>query len=91
MIKKIKISKREFKRKLADKTFCAIQYTGWTCGTCFYGISKKLNNRDWNALLLYRGDYKLKDTNQWLEEKGEKPFTKEEIKERIIKIWELIQ
>jgi hypothetical protein len=30
---------------------------GWPCGTCFFSLSDELNNQDWQALLLYRGDY----------------------------------
>lgn len=51
-------TKQEFKEMLADKTNCGIQNNGWTCGTCFFEISDKLTNQDWQSLLLYRGDYK---------------------------------
>lgn len=41
---------------------CSVQH-GWTCGTCFFAISRKLTNKDWQAVLLTRGDYELKDLN----------------------------
>lgn len=43
---------------LAHATGCTIQHDGWTCGTCFFALSDKLNNQDWQAVLLVRGDYK---------------------------------
>jgi len=50
------MNKAKLKKALRDKTGCAIQHTGWCCGTCFFAMSKKLTNKDWQALLLYRGD-----------------------------------
>jgi len=38
---------------------CNIQHNGWTCGTCFFTISDKLNNKDWQSVLAVRGDYEL--------------------------------
>ena len=58
------MNKRLFKSLLARKTGCKIQYNGWTCGTCFFTISKKLNNEHWRAVLYYRGDYTLKDVER---------------------------
>lgn len=58
------INKAEFKRKLKQKTGCAIQHNGWTCGTCFFTISKTLTNEHWRAVLFYRGDYTLKDVER---------------------------
>lgn len=29
---------------------------GWPCGTCFFDISEKLDNADWQTVLLARGD-----------------------------------
>ena len=55
------MEKLKLKQALKKKTRCTIQHTGWTCGTCFFAISKKLTNKDWQALLLFRGDYKLSD------------------------------
>jgi hypothetical protein len=43
---------------LRSVTGCTIQHDGWPCGTCFFSISKKLTNADWQAVLLKRGDYK---------------------------------
>jgi len=46
------------KRALRKATRCAIQHDGWPCGTCFFAMSKKLTNADWQAVLLKRGDTK---------------------------------
>jgi hypothetical protein len=51
------MNKRNLKRALKRKTGCAVQHDGWPCGTCFFALSKELTNQDWQALLLYRGDY----------------------------------
>jgi len=84
-------SKKMFKRRLYERTMCQIQHNGWTCGTCFFNISEKLTNKDWNALLIYRGDYDFNQTNEWRKERGEEPLTREQIKESLLKIWELIR
>lgn len=55
------MKKQKLKKTLAEKTSCRIQHTGWCCGTCFFAISKKLTNKDWQSLLLFRGDYKKKE------------------------------
>jgi hypothetical protein len=56
------ISKAQLKKALYRKTQCNIQHTGWPCGTCFFGVlSRKMTNQDWQALLLFRGDYKRTD------------------------------
>jgi hypothetical protein len=55
------MDKRDFKRALRYKTCCCIQHNGWPCGTCFFAISEELINRDWQTVLLYRGDYKETD------------------------------
>lgn len=52
------MNKLMLKRALRAATGCALQHTGWPCGTCFFSLSKRLTNKDWQALLLYRGDYK---------------------------------
>jgi len=78
------INKAKFKKALREKTGCSIQHNGWTCGTCFFAISKTLNNFDWRSLLLYRGDYTLKELG--LTEKDIK-----KIEKSINKIWELIK
>ena len=57
------MNKAKFKKLLRDATGCTIQHNGWTCGSCFFGISDKLTNKDWQALLLYRGDYKREELN----------------------------
>jgi hypothetical protein len=86
------INKAVFKQRLAEKTECTIQYNGWCCGGCFYSIDRvKLTNQDWNALLIYRGDYNLEECNKIRKEEGEIPLTIEMIKDSIIKIWELIK
>jgi len=73
------MTKAEFRNLLRDKGGCAIQYTGWTCGSCFFAINDKLNNKDWQTILYYRGDYKKKDLDNLPKD------TKGRI-ERIIKI-----
>ena len=55
------INKQKIKNLLRKKTGCIVQHTGWTCGTCFFSISKKLTNKDWQTILYIRGDYKKKD------------------------------
>jgi hypothetical protein len=50
------MDKSTFKRLLFEKTNCEIQHDGWTCGTCFFAISPKLTNRDWQTVLYFRGD-----------------------------------
>lgn len=55
------MTRNEVKRIFKSATKCAIQYTGWTCGTCFFGLYKKLTNADWQSLLYFRGDYKKND------------------------------
>ena len=75
----VKMNKRDFKERLREKTGCAIQHNGWTCGTCFFAISERFSNRDWRALLYYRGDYNLEDLNEGLEN----PLTEGEISQRI--------
>jgi adenylylsulfate kinase-like enzyme len=57
------MTKTQLKNELKQKTGCTIQYTGWPCGTCFFAMSKKLTNKDWQSLLLFRGDYKKEDLN----------------------------
>jgi len=69
------INKAKFKKALREKTGCSIQHNGWTCGTCFFAISKTLNNF---------GDYTLKELG--LTEKDIK-----KIEKSINKIWELIK
>ena len=53
--------KQKLKQILLDATGCGIQHDGWPCGTCFFNMSEKLTNKDWQALLLFRGDYKKED------------------------------
>jgi hypothetical protein len=48
---------KELKKALRGKTGCGIQHNGWPCGTCFFDISEKLTNADWQAVLFKRGDY----------------------------------
>jgi len=53
--------RKTFKKLLVKATAgCGIQ-NGWPCGTCFFAISNKLTNKDWQAILLFRGDYKKED------------------------------
>lgn len=57
------MTKNKLKKALERATNCIIQYTGYPCGTCFFAMSKKLTNKDWQALLLHRGDYKKATLN----------------------------
>lgn len=50
--------RKELKEILHDKTSCRLQHDGWTCGTCFYSLSKRFTNKDWQTVLFVRGDYK---------------------------------
>lgn len=52
------MNKQKLKKALREKTDCIIQGNGWTCGTCFFAMSKKLTEKDWQVLLSFRGDYK---------------------------------
>jgi len=52
------MKKSELKKVLLNATGCGLQHAGWPCGTCFFSISKKLTNKDWQAVLLFRGDNK---------------------------------
>ena len=54
------MNRKSLKLALLKKTHCTIQ-DGWPCGTCFFEMSKDLNNQDWQALLLYRGDHTESD------------------------------
>lgn len=58
------MDKKEFKERLADKTYCSIQHTGWTCGTCFFSISDDLTNDHWRAVLYFRGGNTLKELDR---------------------------
>ena len=51
------MNRKSLKSALLKKTHCTI-HDGWPCRTCFFEMSKDLNNHDWQALLLYRGDHK---------------------------------
>ena len=57
------MNKTKLKRALSRATGCRIQHTGWPCWTCFFSMSKRLTNKDWQALLLFRGDYKKEGLN----------------------------
>lgn len=55
------MDKHTLKYALRNKTGCVVQHDGWTCGTCFFALSPKLTNKDWQSLLWFRGDYNAKD------------------------------
>ena len=57
------MDKMKLKKALKKKTHCSLQHDGWPCGTCFFAMGKKLTNKDWQALLLFRGDNKKEDLN----------------------------
>ena len=60
---------KNLKILLKKKTSCTVQHDGWTCGTCFFAISKELKNRDWQTVLYLRGDYERKDLQNLPDEK----------------------
>ena len=75
-------TKREFKDALVDECYgCAVQHTGWPCATCFFHLSDDITNADWQTVLHYRGDYKVKDLPNL-----PKP---QQRKETLEKIWEI--
>ena len=55
------MKREKLQQGLRRKTHCTIQAGGWPCGTCFFSLGKSLSNKDWQALLLFRGDYKKAD------------------------------
>jgi len=57
------MNKLTLKKALLKVTGCGIQHDGWPCAACFYSISKKLTYKDWQAVLLKRGDYKAENLN----------------------------
>jgi len=57
------MDKQTLKNALEEKTDCTIQHDGWCCGTCFFAIDESLSNEDWQALLLFRGDYNRAELN----------------------------
>jgi len=69
------MNKLKLKRALRKATSCGIQHDGWTCGTCFFNMSKTLTNQDWQAVLLKRGDNKRKELDN-LPDDIEKSFAK---------------
>ncbi len=81
------MNKKEFKKKLKERTSCSIQHNGWTCGTCFFSISKKLTNDHWRAVLYFRGDY----TKEEIEADESWEYNKEKIDKWIKEVWELIK
>lgn len=62
-------------KALKKATGCMIQHTGWPCGTCFFSISKELNNQDWQLVLLIRGDNEEDDLDN-LPKDREKSYLK---------------
>ena len=47
-------------KKLAIKTGCTIQHTGWSCNSCFHNMEIDLKediHEYWLAVLSFRGDY----------------------------------
>lgn len=74
------MEKRKLKKLLTEATLgCTIQRGGWPCSTCFFSLSDSLTNKDWQTLLLYRGDYKEEDLNNL-------PKTEKEREESLNKI-----
>lgn len=47
---------------LLEKTGCTLQCNDeWCCRTCFFAISEKFTNKDWQTILYIRGDYKKEE------------------------------
>ena len=67
--------------RLVDFLGCDIQHDGWPCGTCFFSLSDKLTNKDWQALLFFRGDNKREDLNN----------LPKDINKSLIKIYNLVK
>ena len=72
-MKTLKELRTEYKTKLRQILYngtngCCIQYQGFPCGTCFF-ITEELTNRDWQMVLLLRGDTKIKDLDNLPEKK----------------------
>ena len=47
-------------KKLAIKTGCTKQHTGWSCNSCFHNMDIDLKediHKYWLAVLSFRGDY----------------------------------
>ena len=55
------MNKRKLQAALRKRTHCGVQHDRWPCGTCFFAMSKRLANADWQAVLLKRGDYAKAD------------------------------
>jgi len=57
--------RRKLQRLLFARTYCGIQYTGWSCNTCFHalelGVARERLHELWESTLLLRGDYKNGD------------------------------
>ena len=66
----MELAKDALKQALLNATTCDIQHDGWTCGTCFFHISPELNNQDWQAVLLIRGDYSRDELDNLPEDIG---------------------
>ena len=64
---KIELQKK-YKNKL-QKIGCDIQYSGFTCGTCFFHKKPNLNNNHWRVMLYIRGDYTFKNVLKDIVEK----------------------
>lgn len=52
------VTQNELKKLLRRVTLCTEEPDGWTCKRCFFCISEKLSNRDWQTILLTRGSHK---------------------------------
>ena len=71
------------KGRLRRVTQCTIQgpelYGGWTCGSCFFYASKRLENIHWQAVLAYRGDYDLETMD----------YEVAELQDALREVWEI--
>lgn len=79
----MRYKRKELKDLLLKHTGCDIQHTGWPCGTCFFAISEKLDNRDWQTVLFTRGDYAEADLDNL-------PKSDKSIEKRIDRIIKII-
>jgi len=96
VLQAVGIKQSELKALLRNKSGCEMQHTGWTCGTCFFSISKDLDNKEWQTVLFVRGDYDLfeevTDRKQYfLDDISKDPSELAETLKKVIKIYETVK
>jgi hypothetical protein len=79
-----KITKTELKKKLNMRLGCTIQHTGYPCNSCFHSLELGISDMElhelWEALLLFRGDYKPPEI----------PIGEAEMEKRIKRLYSLL-